>query len=144
MESSIRQFELRQASEIFPKPIWPYFIVLVFAYYIAVVFEFHLLFTSAVALILLFLLLRSNAASRCVLTADSEKLAVEYTKGLFGVSVLTREYFWKEMESFQWKSNGPELQLNWKIWEDCYYFGKDLEAFLDYLRTHFPEKEQAR
>lgn len=141
MESSTRQFELRQASEIFPKPILPYFIGLVLVYYASVVFEFQLLFTGLIALLLLFLLFRSNAASKCILTSDSEKLTVEYTKGLFGVSVLTTTYTWKELAAYQWKTNVPELQLKWTVWDDNHYFGRDLEAFRDYLRNTFPEKE---
>jgi hypothetical protein len=69
---------------------------------------------------------------------------VESTKGLLGASVLTREYFWNELESFQWKANIPELQVNWKIWEESHYFGEDLEAFRDHLRASFPDKEQTR
>ena len=145
MEPFVHRFEVRQSPNFFPKISWPYLLILAILYYGAVVFELKLLLVGLMSLVLVFLLIREKAAAKCVLYTDQEKLKAEYAKGIWGVSLVSVEYFWKDLETFRYKpspKNIMELHLKWKIWEDSQYSGKDLDAFRDYLRQFFPEKEQ--
>ncbi|NUO02449.1 MAG: hypothetical protein HUU01_17735 [Saprospiraceae bacterium] len=85
--------------------------------------------------------------SRCLLLAEPDRLTIEVIKKGYGISLAKSVFLWSDLTAFSYDDGGTDssesLTLKWQNHSPTSFSGKEMKAFLEYLRAFFPKKEKS-
>ncbi len=85
--------------------------------------------------------------SRCLLLAEPDRLIIEVVKKGYGMPLGMSVFLWSDLTAFSYDGGGTDssesLTLKWRNHSPTSFSGKDMKAFLEYLRAFFPKKEKS-